>query len=102
MSSAPPLTVRRVARQALEWRREFRRGGTAVGVARARDLANGRSVSPSTMLRMVSYFARHAVDKKAQGFRRGERGFPSAGRIAWDLWGGDAGMRWVRSASRRL
>lgn len=99
MSSAPPA-VRRVARQALEWRREFRRGGTAIGVARARDLANGRAISLSTMLRMVSYFARHAVDKKAQGFRQGERGFPSAGRIAWDLWGGDAGRRWAKTASR--
>lgn len=99
---AVPASVRSVARQALAWRREFRRGGTAVGIARARDLANGRAISPSTMLRMVSYFARHAVDKKAQGFRRGERGFPSAGRIAWDLWGGEPGRRWVKSASKKL
>jgi hypothetical protein len=100
MAAVAPATVRRVARQALAWRREYHRGGTAVGVARARDLASGRTLSPSTMLRMVSYFARHAVDKKAEGFRRGERGFPSAGRIAWDLWGGDVGRQWAKKISR--
>jgi hypothetical protein len=44
---------------------------------------------------MASFFARHEVDKQAEGFRRGEDGFPSAGRIAWALWGGDPGMAWA-------
>jgi HK97 family phage major capsid protein len=43
---------------------------------------------------MVSYFARHEVDKEAEGFRVGEEGYPSNGRIAWALWGGDAGKTW--------
>ena len=38
---------------------------------------------------MASYFARHEVDKQGQGWSPGEDGFPSAGRIAWALWGGD-------------
>jgi hypothetical protein len=46
---------------------------------------------------MVSYFARHEVDKDAQGFRPGEPGYPSAGRIAWALWGGDAGRSWANA-----
>jgi hypothetical protein len=46
---------------------------------------------------MASYFARHAIDKRAQGFRPGEPGYPSAGRIAWALWGGDAGQTFARS-----
>lgn len=33
----PPAAVRSEARKALEWRRQFGRGGTPVGVARARD-----------------------------------------------------------------
>ena len=41
---------------------------------------------------MHSFFSRHEVDKEAQGFRKGEEGYPSAGRIAWALWGGDAGQ----------
>jgi hypothetical protein len=42
----------------------------------------------------VSFFARHEVDKKAEGFSPGEDGYPSNGRIAWALWGGDAGKSW--------
>ena len=94
-SVVAPVAVQRAAARGLEWRREFGRGGTAVGVARARDLANGRPVSPRTLQRMFSYFSRHAVDLIAEGARPGERGFPSAGRIAWELWGGDPGYRWV-------
>ena len=82
------------AKRGLEWRREFGRGGTEVGVARARDISNGRNLSEDTVKRMASYFARHEVDKQAEGFSRGEKGYPSAGRIAWALWGGDAGKTW--------
>jgi len=84
------------AKKGLEWRREYNRGGTAVGVARARDIANGRQLPIETVRRMHSYFSRHEVDKQGQGFSPGEPGFPSAGRIAWALWGGDAGQRWAR------
>jgi hypothetical protein len=44
---------------------------------------------------MHSFFSRHEVDKKGEGFQQGEDGFPSAGRIAWALWGGDAGQVWA-------
>lgn len=90
----PPKGVRDEAAKGLEWRREFNRGGTAVGVARARDLSNGRAISPDTARRMNSYFSRHEVDKQGEGWSPGQEGFPSAGRIAWALWGGDAGQRW--------
>lgn len=90
----PPKGVRDEAEKGLEWRREYNRGGTAVGVARARDLSNGRAISPDTARRMNSYFARHEVDKQGEGWSPGQEGFPSAGRIAWALWGGDAGQRW--------
>ena len=98
----PPQGVREEARKGLAWREEHGRGGTAVGVARARDLANGRSVSPQTAKRMKSYFARHEVDKKGQGWSSGESGFPSAGRIAWALWGGDAGRAWANKLVRQM
>jgi len=90
------------AERGLAWRREFNRGGTAVGVARARDISNRTDLSPETIGRMVSYFARHEVDKQAQGFRAGEQGYPSAGRIAWALWGGDAGKTWAEAKQRQL
>jgi len=82
------------AQQGLDWRTEFGRGGTAVGIARARDIVNRRALSLSTVQRMASYFARHGVDKEAEGFRVDEPGYPSNGRIAWALWGGDAGQQW--------
>jgi hypothetical protein len=100
-SRRAPGAIRKVAARALAWRREFGRGGTEVGVARARDLKNGRPLSEETIVRMRSYFARHAVDKKADGFREGERGFPSAGRIAYDLWGGEAAESWVSEIDGR-
>jgi hypothetical protein len=83
------------ALKGLKWREEYNRGGTAVGVARARDISNGKNLSDDTVKRMHSFFSRHEVDKKGQGFQPGEDGFPSPGRIAWALWGGDAGQTWA-------
>ena len=79
------------AQRGLDWRQEFNRGGTEVGVARARDIVNRRNLSRDTVGRMASFFARHEVDKEGQGFTPDEDGYPSAGRIAWALWGGDPG-----------
>jgi hypothetical protein len=84
------------ARRALKWKEEGKRGGTAVGLARANQLVKKESLSQSTVLRMHSFFSRHEVDKKATGFNSGEEGFPSPGRVAWDLWGGDAGASWSK------
>lgn len=83
------------AQRGLDWRAEYGRGGTEVGVARARDISNRVNLSNDTIGRMVSFFARHEVDKEAEGFRIGENGYPSAGRIAWALWGGDPGKIWA-------
>jgi len=98
----PTAGMRDEARQGLEWRREHGRGGTAVGVARARDIANGANLSDAVIARMASYFARHEVDKQGEGFRPGQPGFPSAGRIAWALWGGDPGQTWANAQMRRI
>lgn len=87
--------MRAEAERALEWRAEYGRGGTAVGVARARDIKNGKRLPYDTVVRMRSFFARHEIDKQAEGFNAGEDGFPSAGRIAWGLWGGDSGKAWA-------
>lgn len=89
-----PAAVRENARRGLELRQKHGRGGTAVGWARARDLANGR-VSLDTVKRMVSYFDRHEIDKQGEGW-----GEDSAGYIAWLLWGGDAGWSWARQVVR--
>lgn len=92
----PPQAVRNNAKRGLELREKHGRGGTAVGVARARDLSNGKALSLDTLKRMNSYFARHEVDKKGEGW-----GVDSAGYIAWLLWGGDAGRSWAKSITNK-
>jgi hypothetical protein len=92
----PPGGARREAKAGLAWRREHGRGGTAVGIARARDIARGVNLSPSTVRRMKAFFDRHQGNKKAEGWSPGEAGYPSNGRIAWALWGGDPGYTWAK------
>lgn len=99
---AAPQGAREEATRGLDWRSEHGRGGTEVGVARARDIKNGKALSPATVNRMVSYFARHEVDKQGKGWNPGEDGFPSAGRIAWALWGGDPGRAWANKVKKQM
>ena len=98
----PTEAMAEEAQKGLDWRKEFGRGGTEVGVARARQLVNRQEVSAETVRRMHSYFSRHEVDKEGEGFSPGEDGYPSAGRIAWALWGGDVGQSWARNKDRQL
>ena len=102
MSHKPTDGMKTEAQRGLDWRREFGRGGTEVGIARARDISGGKNLSDDTVKRMYSFFSRHEVDKKAEGFSQGEDGYPSNGRIAWALWGGDAGFSWSRRISENL
>ena len=90
------------AKRGLELREEYGRGGTAVGVARARDIVNRSNLSLDTVKRMYSFFSRHEVDKKGKGFSPGEEGYPSAGKIAWLLWGGDSGFSWSRKIVNKM
>ena len=96
INTKPTQEMADEAAQGLEWREEFGRGGTEVGVARARDIKNRANLSIRTVKRMYSYLSRHEVDKEGQGFYSGDEGYPSAGRIAWALWGGDPGFAWTK------
>jgi HK97 family phage portal protein len=97
MKFVPNSGMVEAAQRALDWKAEGFDGGTRVGLARANQIVNGEKLSEDTILRMYSFFSRHEVDKQAEGFNAGEQGFPSPGRVAWDLWGGDAGFRWSTS-----
>ena len=97
----PPKGARDEAKRGLEWRSKHGRGGTAVGVARARDIANGAQLSPSTVRRMKAFFDRHQ-NGAGEGSKPGEDGFPSPWRIAWALWGGDPGYAWARKVVGQL
>ena len=98
----PTDGMKSAARRALEWKKEGKRGGTRVGLTRANQIVNGENLSESTVMRMFSFFSRHEVDKQATGFSSGEEGFPSPGRVAWDLWGGDAGFSWSQQKSEQI
>ncbi len=98
----PTSGMASAARRALKWKEEGKAGGTLVGLARANQLKDRDPLSESVVLRMYSFFSRHEVDKKATGFRSGEEGFPSKGRVAWDLWGGDGGYSWSTSKRAQI
>lgn len=99
-SFTPPQDVASAAAMGLKLREQFKRGGTHIGARRGTQLANREAVSVDTLRRMVSYFARHAVDAQAAGWE--DRQDPSPGWIAWLLWGGDPGKRWAESIVRRI
>jgi hypothetical protein len=102
-SYKPPKSVREAAQRAIEWIDGGLAGSgfTSVGRTRAGQLARGENISIDTLKRMKSFLARHKVDGQALGFNRGEKGFPSAGRVSWDAWGGDAGFAWAESMVER-
>ena len=70
---------------------------TPVGLARARQLLHRQELSQQTIDRMVSYFARHEVDKQGSSWETYGKG-----RQAWDGWGGDPGRRWATGLARRM
>ena len=96
----PPQSAAENAAKGLALRKRFGRGGTEIGVARAEELVARTPLDPSVVKRMVSFFARHEVDKRARNFGNEEN--PSAGYIAWLLWGGDEGRAWALETKRRL
>lgn len=100
-----PKGAKEEAKRGLAWRKEYGRGGTSVGLSSARYIINNTTVSPQKARHIAKYFPRHEIDKRAEGYSPGEDGFPSNGRIAWALWGGNAGRDWsnklVRAMNRR-
>jgi hypothetical protein len=94
-SFSPPSSVRSAAKRGLEMRDKYNRGGTDVGIARARDLSGGKNIPLSTIRRMNRFFIRHEKNKDS-GPEDGRNG-----KIAWLLWGGTPAQRWVRGILRR-
>jgi hypothetical protein len=98
---SPPAGARAAARRAIKFKEDGKAtgAGTAVGWTRARQLANGETLSLSTVKRMYSYFSRHEVDKKGKDWAN--QANPSNGYIMWLAWGGDAGYSWSRRIAQR-
>lgn len=98
----PTERMAAAARRGLRLREKFGRGGTEVGVARAHQLAERRMLSPADVKSMRSYFARHEVDKQGKRHKWNSDSDPSAGFIAWLLWGGEPGKAWANAKAERL
>jgi hypothetical protein len=96
-----PDAVVAEAKRGLAWRKEEKRGGTPVGLNTARTLAGGGQIGIKKVRHIAKYFPRHEVDKKGKGYKPGQDGYPSNGRIAWALWGGDAAQRWASAIVER-
>ena len=100
MPYRPNKAMQDAAKRALEHRKTLppsQRYGTSVGLARARDIANGVRLSKSTILRMRSFLARHRANAEKQR-KAGEYG---KARGAYDLWGGFPAIAWVNDKIKR-
>ena len=95
----PTEAMAKAAKRGLELRRKNGgKGGTAVGVARARDIANRKNLSLSTVKRMHSFFSRHSGNEKPSG---GAKRSEDKGYISFLLWGGSPGKSWAKSIVNR-
>ena len=103
----PPEAVANAAARGLKLRQKTGRGGLTTrqaskegigsGVARAASLKNRQKLSPSTISRMVSFFARHSAFKKNHTTNP-----PSNSLISWNLWGGDPGKAWAEKVKAQM
>ena len=102
---SPPQGVRSAASRGLALRQKWGRGGLSTsqassqgigsGVARATALKQGKKIPLKTIKRMNAFFSRH--QKNYNPKKKMPDGGPTAGTIAWLLWGGNAGKRWAAS-----
>jgi hypothetical protein len=109
-SFTPPDGVRSAARRGLELREKWKRGGITnseasaegigSGVQRATNLKNGDAISLATVKRMAAFFSRH--QKNYRPDEKEADGGPTAGTIAWLLWGGNAGKSWAQGVLNRV
>ena len=84
------------------WKADGEAGGTEVAARRAAQILSGDELSADVVIAMSAWFARHEVDKQAEGFSPGENGYPSPGRVAWAAWGGDPGQSWADAKADRI
>ena len=87
----PTQAMQRNAQRGLSMRAQSApsaRGGTAVGLARARQFSSGSAVSLDTVKRTFSFLSR------AETYYQPGRNTP--GTQAYLLWGGPAGLTWAR------
>jgi len=97
----PTSGMQAAARRGLDLIGEGKAGGgfEPATATRARKIAAGRPLSRDHVMRMHSFFSRHAVDRKPNW---GASGKETPGYVAWQAWGGDAGASWAAKQAARI
>jgi HK97 family phage portal protein len=94
-----PQSATNNARRMLDWIEEYGRdvvtGGTQVGLARARQLAERRPLDRETINRIYSFFSRHQGNEVIDEQYRDEP-WRDNGYVAWNLWGGTSMFNYVK------
>jgi hypothetical protein len=93
-----PEAARNNAKKVLRWREKYGddvNGMTEVGWRRARQLADNEYVGIETVKKMAQ-FNRHRKNATVAPEYKGEP-WRDAGYVAWEGWGGDAGISWAMS-----
>ena len=92
-----PQSATNNAKRMIEWREKYGRdvvtAGTEVGWRRASQLANRENISLDVVKRMAQ-FNRHRENAKIDPKYKGEP-WKDNGYVAWNLWGGTAGVDWA-------
>ena len=96
----PSPAIAETAQHGLALRQQHGRGGTEIGVRRAEQLMARAPLSDRDIKSMYSYFARHALDRRGRHWADPVK--PSAGYIAWRLWGGADARDWITRLRARL
>lgn len=107
-SFKPPASAVSNAKRGLELRKKWGRGGLSPseakshgidsGVTRAKKISSG-NVSQHDVRRM-SAFNRHRKNYRPE--KKMPDGGPTAGTIAWLLWGGTSGVNWAKKKSAAM
>jgi len=92
-----PQSATNNAKRMIEWREKYGRdvvtAGTEVGWRRASQLAKRENISLDVVKRMAQ-FNRHRENAKIDPKYKGEP-WKDNGYVAWNLWGGTAGVDWA-------
>ena len=91
-------------KKGIKWHEEGHSGGglKPETVSWATRMVNGADISPEKVRKMRAWLARHEVDKEGKGFYPDQEGFPSPGRVAWALWGGDPAKPWSNKLVKQM
>ena len=99
-----PAAAKKNAQMAIDWKEKYGRdeveAGTAVGWARAHQLAKGENISADTVKRMAS-FNRHRKNSTIAPELK-DTPWLDKGYVSWLIWGGDEGVDWAMKKSKEI